>query len=154
MNDAVLAKREVHAGGRPVKFPSVEALDKAIAAYLETAEWPTITGLAVALDTNRQTLLNYKDKPEFFDSIKKALEFCEAFVETMGMQGKANATMAIFTLKNNYGWKDVSQVEQTMEVSSKPSEAIASDFSAYVKNKTEAIPGEIVPADPKTAQNN
>ena len=42
---------------------------------------PTISGLAVALDTSRQTLINYEEREEFFDTIKRAKQFIESIVE-------------------------------------------------------------------------
>jgi hypothetical protein len=32
------------------------------------------------------------------------------------MQGGLNATMAIFSLKNNYGWVDQSQIDNTVHL--------------------------------------
>src|SRR3954469_13829148 len=86
--------------GRPLKFESVEALDRKIGAYFGscdphmgkrmrqvkkadgTSYWDeeeyltpqrpyTISGLARALDTSRETLLDYEDRPEFSDSIAR-----------------------------------------------------------------------------------
>ena len=60
--------------GRPLKFESVQELQDKIDLYFEETakdEW-TITGLALALDTYRQTLINYEEKDEFMDTIKKA----------------------------------------------------------------------------------
>jgi hypothetical protein len=69
----------------------------------------TITGLAVALDTSRETLLNYEDRKEFFDTIKRAKEKIHNFTEEK-LFGN-NATGVIFNLKNNYDWKDKSALE-------------------------------------------
>ncbi len=71
----------------------------------------TITGLAVALDTNRQTLLNYEEKEEYFDTIKKAKNFIESLTEKGMMNGKINPAAAIFNMKNNWGWKDKTEVD-------------------------------------------
>jgi len=69
----------------------------------------TITGLALALDTSRETLLDYEDKAEFSDTIKKAKDKCHNYVEKSLLTG--NPTGAIFNLKNNYGWKDKTESE-------------------------------------------
>lgn len=70
------------------------------------------------LDTNRHTLLDYKEAKhdgkdieadpdaDYSHSIKRALAKCEAAIEKRAMLGGLNATMSIFTLKNNYGWRD------------------------------------------------
>ena len=48
----------------------------------------------------------YKDNEEISESIKKIKElFCNR-VNVGGLKGKLNATMCIFNLKNNYGWRD------------------------------------------------
>jgi len=105
------------AGGRPLKFSSVEVLDGKIQSYFdEVAEdyykdsngvihqAPlTITGLALALDTTRQTLMDYQERDEFTDTIKRAKTVIENYAEKR-LFG-SNATGAIFALKN-FGWKD------------------------------------------------
>jgi hypothetical protein len=105
--------------GRPLKFNSREELKEKIEAYFlslkndkgEYIRPPTVTGLAVALDTNRETLCNYEEKEDYFDTIKEAKSRCEAWVEENALLGKANATFSIFNLKNNYGWKDKMEQE-------------------------------------------
>lgn len=72
----------------------------------------TITGLAVFLDTSRETLINYEQKDGFFDTIKAAKEKCHAYAEESLFVGK-NPSGAIFNLKNNYGWKDQNQTQLT-----------------------------------------
>jgi hypothetical protein len=69
----------------------------------------TITGLAVWLDTSRETLLDYQERPEYSDTIKAAKDKCEEFWEQMLIG--ANATGPIFNLKNNYNWKDKTEQE-------------------------------------------
>ena len=71
--------------------------------------WPipyTIEGLAVWLDTNRQTLLNYSQKDAFFDVISRAKERIQANKVEGGLDGTYNPKMAEFMLKNNYGYMD------------------------------------------------
>lgn len=71
----------------------------------------TITGLALALDTTRETLLDYEEKDEYSDTIKKAKLKVHNYVETKLFDG--NATGPIFNLKNNYGWVDKSEQDLT-----------------------------------------
>lgn len=73
----------------------------------------TITGLALALGTNRQTLINYEEDERFFDTIKAAKSKCEHFNEQF-LFGN-NVTGVIFNLKNNYGWRDKSELENSGE---------------------------------------
>lgn len=72
----------------------------------------TITGLALALDTSRRTLLDYKYRDdEFSHSLKRAKDKCESYVESRLFEN--NPTGPIFNLKNNYGWKDKTEVDNT-----------------------------------------
>ena len=100
--------------GRPLKFKTAAGLQKAIDAYFETAQKeklpPTITGLALALDTTRQTLMDYEERDAFTDTIKKAKLRCENYAEIQLFKGR-NVAGVIFNMKNNYGWKDKRQHE-------------------------------------------
>lgn len=69
----------------------------------------TITGLALALGTTRETLLDYEARDQFSDTIKAAKLKCQNFTE-LSLYGTA-PTGPIFSLKNNYGWKDKTEVE-------------------------------------------
>src|SRR3989338_10128016 len=96
--------------GRPLKFKTGKELEKAVSSYFTDCEKSSkpisISGLAVALDINRQTLLNYSKTEEFFGTIKKAKAICEKYTEESLFIGRKIAG-AIFNLKNNYGWKDI-----------------------------------------------
>lgn len=123
--------------GRPLKFQTVEELQQKIDEYFQTREpfiaktrikimkadgshyWKedeeliparakTMQGLANALDIDRHTLINYKEKPEFFASIARAKAQCAEYAEEQLFSRNANG--ASFALKNNYGWKDESTV--------------------------------------------
>jgi hypothetical protein len=129
-------------GGRPLKFKTVQELQKKIDEYFKSC-WTTkldmfgnpiyvknkegkktdelvivqikpytITGLAVALDTTRETLLDYEEKAKYSDTIKRAKQKCHNYAEDALFIGK-NPTGAIFNLKNNYGWKDMKETDIT-----------------------------------------
>ncbi|MFC0235502.1 terminase small subunit [Fictibacillus phosphorivorans] len=103
--------------GRPLKFRTVEEMQEKINAYFEECdknEDPyTITGLALALDTSRETLLDYEDKDEFSDTVKKAKLKCENYAEKFLFKGK-NVVGSIFNLKNNYKrWVDKQEIVKT-----------------------------------------
>lgn len=132
-----------HPGGRPLKFKSVEELqakidayfaecdphivtktvlkfDKKLDEYFEkevrvmTTQIPyTITGLALALDTSRETLLDYEAKDEYSDTVKRAKLKIHNYTELKLFE--SNATGPIFNLKNNYGWKDKTEVDARVE---------------------------------------
>lgn len=97
--------------GRPLKFESPEVLQERIDLYFDNTaiHLQTITGLALALDTSRETLCNYENKDQFFDTIKKAKDRIEHAYEMRGLQ--VGNAFDIFRLKN-MGWKDKVEQEQ------------------------------------------
>lgn len=101
--------------GRPLKYKTVEEMQELIDAYFEdriAKKKPfTITGLAIALDTSRETLMEYEGREKFADTIKRAKQRCENYAEEYLFEGK-NQTGAIFALKN-YGWKDKTETDHT-----------------------------------------
>ena len=77
---------------------------------------PTMAGLALHLGVDRRTLVNYSNKEEYFPTIRKARARIESHLEKK-LYGN-NVTGLIFNLKNNFDWKDKSEVAQTnIEVS-------------------------------------
>lgn len=98
-----------------MKFKSVEELETSITNYFddcaEKGKPLTVSGLAVALGTNRQTLLNYEGKPKYVDTIKKAKAVIEAFNEELLYSKDVPTIGVIFNLKNNYNWKDKQEIE-------------------------------------------
>lgn len=103
--------------GRPRAFESVEEIEGKINAYFnycEEKEKPyTMSGLAYYLEVSRQTLVNYSNKDEYFDTIKKARDRVQMQLEENALSNKANPTFTIFNLKNNFDWKDKMEVEKT-----------------------------------------
>ncbi|MHA1541416.1 MAG: terminase small subunit [Candidatus Hodarchaeales archaeon] len=96
-----------------MKYSSVKVIKPLIENYF--ASRPdnelTITGLALALDTSRETLMNYESKDEFFDTIKRAKDrIQESYERSMRKRGNAGD---IFALKN-FGWKD--KVESEVKI--------------------------------------
>lgn len=86
---------------------------KANEYILEQVKPFTVSWLASFLDTSRETLMDYQEKDEFSDTIKRAKEQIYAYTEE-SLFTKAS-TGAIFSLKNNYGWKDKSEVDTTLK---------------------------------------
>lgn len=104
--------------GRPLKFKSVDELQEKIEHYFESCHNMngdlirpyTISGLALALDTSRQTLLDYEDKEEYSDTIKKAKAKIENFAEEQLFTNR-NTAGVIFNMVNNWGWRNKQDVE-------------------------------------------
>ena len=65
-----------------------------------------MSGLAYYLGISRQTLVNYSNQDQFFDTIKKARDRVQMQLEENALSNKANPTFTIFNLKNNFDWKD------------------------------------------------
>ena len=96
--------------GRPLKYKTKEELEEAINSYFDSTpkdEW-TWTGLALHLDTTRETLREYKEREEFVDTIKKGLARVENGYE-IDLK-KHGRTGTIFALKN-FDWKDKTETE-------------------------------------------
>ena len=107
-----------HPGGRPLKFETPEEVQGLCDAYFKECEENdtplTITGLAMYLDTTRQGLLNYAERDEFYDTIKRAKLKVENYAELQVYKGK-NAAGPIFILKN-HGWTDKSELEMNARI--------------------------------------
>ena len=80
----------------------------------EYFEIPSITGLCVFLNINKDTWNEYSKHEEYSDSITRAKEIIEKYnVEQLYRKEQVNGV--IFNLKNNFGWKDKTEVETTGE---------------------------------------
>ena len=101
--------------GRPPKYKDVKQVQEIIDRYFaecdENDEYYTMTGLAMALDMTRKGLVEYSEKEEFGNTIKKAKQRVEKQNEALLMSGK-NVAGVIFNLKNNWGWVDKQEIEQ------------------------------------------
>lgn len=91
---------------RPAIYSTSEELDTIIEWYFAKVntnkQHPTITGLALELWIDRQTLLNYDKKDKFMGSIKKARQQILAYTENMLVDKATFTPWQIFYLKNNY----------------------------------------------------
>jgi len=127
--------------GRPLKYASAEEMQVLIDRYFEACEakslmlvlaaagadiskyidrewitpdeFPTLSGLAVALDLTRKTLYNFSGREEFLPTVKKAKARVEAYAEQRLC--RSNATGTIFSLKNNYGWADKTEIDSNFK---------------------------------------
>ena len=133
-------------GGRPCKFGDLAELQSAIDAYFDSCyanvivkdkdghacidedgnitremqqvEPFTITGLALALDTSREVLMDIETQTsagyskEFSDTIKRAKLRCQQFAESHMFTAR-NPAGAIFALKN-YGWRDIQDINHNI----------------------------------------
>ncbi len=112
--------------GQPLKFKTVQELEDKIESFFTSDDAyiinfkdrkeekifaPTMSGLALHLDVDRKTITNYSNKEEYFPAIKRARSRIESHLEKK-LYGN-NVTGLIFNLKNNFDWKDKSEVANT-----------------------------------------
>jgi hypothetical protein len=78
----------------------------------------TLTNIANTLDTYPDVFEFIVNKFPDFRTIKSRIEkHIENNTYQKALHSEINATVAIFGLKNNHGWKDKTEVEQTTKVS-------------------------------------
>ena len=104
--------------------------------YGEADLKPTVAGMGLALGVDRRRLWDiksgnyvnvggYKDlPPETVDLVKKAYEILETSMEAYANAGKINPVMAIFMMKNHFGYQDKTEYVLT------PNQNQASDYDA------------------------
>lgn len=113
--------------GRPKKYRNCLDLDMDAEIYFESCIYEdegeyierkdpiplTITGLAIAWNMDRVSILNYEKDQDFFSTIKRHKRTVENFIEQR-LYGN-NVAGLIFNLKNNFGWKDKTEVKYGMD---------------------------------------
>ena len=105
--------------------------------YGEADLKPTVAGMAMALGVDRRRLWaiandqptggnGYKLNlpPETTDLVKKAYEMLETSMEAYANAGKINPVMAIFMMKNHFGYQDKTEYVLT------PNQKQESDYNA------------------------
>ena len=88
----------------------------------------TMSGLALFLDCSRTTLYNYDkelvkfkdlkedDKQRILNAVKRAKRMVEAYQEEQLFIGKSPVG-TIFSLKNNFNWKDTQEINNNTNIS-------------------------------------
>ena len=104
--------------------------------YGEADLKPTVAGMAMCLGVDRRRLWDiktgnyanvggYKDlPPETVDLVKKAYDILETSMENYANAGKINPVMAIFMMKNHFGYQDKTEYVLT------PNQKQESDYDA------------------------
>lgn len=124
---------EQNAVGRPLKYHNAEEMQEEIDKYFSSCmkikfhgdrplrdangnyiyeffRPPTMSGLAVALDIDRKTLLNYSKRDQFFPTITRARMKIEMFTEEKLFE-KETCNGSKFSLSNNFGWSEKTEVQ-------------------------------------------
>ena len=110
IKDLQEAKAEIKAinpnGGCPAKYNSLEELETLMLEYFSEVKQekshPTITGLALKLWVDRQTISDYAKKDMFAPAIKQAKQFILNYTEQLILSKDKFTPGQIFYLKNNY----------------------------------------------------
>lgn len=76
----------------------------------------TITGLCVYIGITRDTFISYSKDPVLENVIAMAKLRVENYIEENSLNGKVNPIMSIFNLKNNFGWVDRVEVNNSQSV--------------------------------------
>ena len=123
--------------GRPLKYHNAEEMQEAIDSYFSSCmiikfqgdkpckdrngnyifefyRPPTMSGLAVALDIDRKTLLNYSKKDQFLPTIRRAKMKIEMFTEEKLFE-KETCNGSKFSLSNNFGWAEKQEVKASLD---------------------------------------
>lgn len=94
-----------------IKYENGKAIKDSIGNYVyEYCRPLTMSGLANALDMSRQSLINYKNDDEFFDTIERARRKVEMFTEEKLFE-KETCNGSKFSLSNNFGWTEKQEVK-------------------------------------------
>ena len=113
-----------------------ERLCEYFAIYGEADLKPTVAGMGMALGLDRRRLWEIKSgaavggttkqslPPETLVLIKKAYEILETTMENYANAGKINPVMAIFMMKNHFGYQDKTEYVLT------PNQKQESDYDA------------------------
>jgi hypothetical protein len=83
-------------------------------------ELPTLLGFAIYLGVTRSTLNEWasadhkEDYPGFSEAYARSKEYSEEFLAQNAMMGNYNPQFAMFMGKNMFGWRDKTEVDQTL----------------------------------------
>jgi hypothetical protein len=85
---------------------------------------PTITGLSLALDCDKETIREYRERDEFSAPIKRAYLRVEQEHEFNLHDARVPPVKTIFAL-SNFGWKNPQHIDQTLTVKGDSAAALA-----------------------------
>lgn len=141
-----------HAGGRPKIFNSPDEFRTECEKYFKMCDDTveighdskgyekkiqkpyTVSGLCLYLGVTKVGLLAYKSKEGYKEIYNWALECCENYTEENALLGKIHPVFSMFSLKNNFGWKD----QQDINVNQEPEKLSVADIKARLdKSKKE-----------------
>ena len=126
-NTPTTQRKNKPGAGRPTGYRPeyAEQLRNYFSAPVSTGDgavnlFPTLARFATNIGVHRETLLEWASKhDEFSDAYKAAKALQEANLVEGAMCGVYSQAFAIFTAKNVLGWRDKTEVDQTVKSESK-----------------------------------
>jgi len=128
--------------GKPPIFETPEILENHIEEYFkacirvnddgsETQTRPiTLEGLAYHIGCDRKSIWNYKQKPEFYPLVKKAIDRCNVSLIEHALTAR-NPAGAIWLACNNHEYTQKSE----LTVTAQPEQLSANDVKELLKKK-------------------
>ena len=135
------------AGLPKIDTKNIEQLEERIRTYFsvcaEDDMKPSVSGLALALGTDRRRLWEWRETESDprSDTIKKAYQLLNLLMEDYMQNGKINPVSAIFLMKNNFGYSDkqefvltpnspLGQQKSTEEIEQRYIDSVAEDIDS------------------------
>ena len=106
---------KIRSVGHPLLFETPETLIELIDEYIKDTpeDTLTLTGLCLAMGTNKQTLSNYEKKDDYKEIVQRAKLYIEhAYELSLRKHGRSGD---IFALKN-FNWKDKQEMDLNAQV--------------------------------------
>lgn len=131
--------------GRPPRFETPEQMEDAIEAYYADCKDRgvplTMTGLTLAIGfESRSSLVDYQARDEKFShTIKRARLKVELSVEERMLSSTGVVAGIIFNAKNNFGWRDRSEIDQSGEVKHIYEELADDKLDAAIKAREDRV---------------
>ena len=114
-----------------------QQFDKDGNPLIRLKERPTVTGLAIALGTNRMTLNDYDRRNDDIGSIiKEAKALVEYYYEKGVAEGDIHPATGIFALKN-FGWTDAIQINTNAQ----PEQLTPDDIKKQLRERNKGNAG-------------
>lgn len=130
--------------GQPPKFESPEYLYDQFLSWKDTldnesnTDIPDVEGFCHYVNAYRDIISEYEKKPEFSDTIKRIKNWIYYKKKQLAMQNKMNATIFIFDAKNNAGYVDKTELDQSISTDltiNRVDPELVNEFVDFMKSK-------------------
>lgn len=115
-NSDTIKKEILHEFSKNWTDEQIEQLAEDLLKWFESDKnnlW--LNDFAIEKRINRQRISEFAKRSEFFGNV---YELCKSIQESravkLALTNKGNPAFLIFFLKNNFGWKDKQEIEQTI----------------------------------------